>query len=71
MTLYIFTEVPDRYTLLKTHQVLHFAIWSAILHVCDVGESIGSVPDQFVHDSRDRLKVHIPGFHVMLAGHQP
>ena len=54
-----------------THQVLHLAIWSAILHVSDVGEPRGSVLHQFVHNGGHRLKVHIPGFHIMLAGHQP
>ena len=54
-----------------THQVLHFAIWSAVLHVCDVSESIGGVPDQFAHDGGHRLKVHVPGLHVILASHQP
>lgn len=53
------------------HQVLHFAIWSAVLHVCDVGESAGSAPHQFVHDGGHGVKVHVSGLHVMFAGHQP
>lgn len=57
--------------LILTYQVLHLVVWSIVLQVCKINSFVTCPTYKMVVDGRESAVEHVPGFHIMLAGHQP